>query len=59
MMMHRAHEVPPAIMVLVLNLALGGTFENVIALKDIFEVKRRKGNALCISFYNDYIFKLY
>jgi len=58
-MMHRAHEVPPAIMALVLNLALGGTFENAIVLKDIFEVKRRKGNALCISFYNDYTFNLY
>jgi hypothetical protein len=58
-MMHRAHEVPPAIMALVFNLALGGTFGNVIVLKDIFEVKRRKGNALCISFYNDYIFNLY
>jgi hypothetical protein len=58
-MMHRAHEVPPAIMTLVFSLAFGGTFGNVIVLKDTFELKRRKGNALCILFYNDYIFNLY
>lgn len=57
--MHRAHEVPPAITALVFNIAFGGTFGNVIVLKDIFEVKRRKGNAMCILFYNDYIFNLY
>jgi len=49
-MMHRAHEVPPAITALVLNLAFGCTFGNVIVLKDTFEVKRRKGNAMCILF---------
>jgi hypothetical protein len=58
-MMHRAHEVPPAVVVLVLNLAFGGTFGNVIVLKDTFEVKRRKGNAMCILFYSVYIFNLY
>lgn len=57
--MYRAHEVPPAIMALVLNLAFGGTFGNVIVLKNTVEVKRRKGNVLCILFYNDYIFNLY
>jgi hypothetical protein len=54
-MMHKAHEVPPAINAAVLNLAFGGTFGNVIILKGKFEVKRRKGNTMCIVFYNDYI----
>ena len=49
--MHRAHEVPPAITALALNLAFGGTFGNVIVLKDTFEVNRRKGNAMCSVFY--------
>jgi hypothetical protein len=58
-MMHRAHEVPSAITALVLNLAFGGKFGNFIVLTDTLEVKRRKGNAMCILFYNDYNFSLY
>jgi len=58
-MMQTAHGVPPAITALVLNLAFGGICGNVIVLKDTFEVKRRKGNTMCILFYNYYIFNLY